>query len=332
MTTAYTLVTSPRHAYPNHPERPARLDQLQLAHFSGLREIPAQPASLEDLLLVHTPEMLDTLKRACDSAPAIVDSAPTFVTPSSWDDALLAAGGVLGCARAIVRGEVGNAFAIVRPPGHHAEPHRAMGFCLFSNAAIAARAVLSAGLRRVAVIDFDVHHGNGTQAALVDEHRAGFFSSHQEGIYPGTGWSTDLPNARGRMINVPLPAGTGDNGFRQMAESLLTAFVRNFHPDMLVISAGYDAHWRDPLASLSMTTNGYYALSQKLAQLAREYCQGRILFILEGGYDPRNVANGIHAGLAALTGQPLPAIQDACPYDEPDVEEWLAEIYKWHFQ
>lgn len=331
MKTAYAIVKAPEHRFPDHPERPDRLGLLHLEPYMDLMELPVAPARMEDLQRVHTAEMLSGLQKACAAAPAIIDHAPTYVTSTSFEDALLASGAVLGCTRAVLQGKAKNAFAIVRPPGHHAEPHRAMGFCLLSNAAIAARAALADGLHRVAVIDFDVHHGNGTQACLVDEHQATFLSTHQEGIYPGTGWVNELPNARGRIVNVPLPSGTGDKGFQQIAERLMTPFVEHFKPELLIISAGYDAHWRDPLASLELTASGYYQISKKLVKLADEFCQGRIVFVLEGGYDSRNVANGIQAGLAALGGHAEPQAQDVCPYDEPDVSEWLNEVYRWHW-
>lgn len=326
MSTVYAYVPSPDHLFPNHPERPGRLDQLRLAQFTGLVELPAEPASAQEVCRAHAPALLEQLQAWCAEGPGIIDHAPTYVTNASFDAALRAVGGTLACTRAVLRGEAQNGFAIVRPPGHHAEPGRSMGFCLLANAAIAAKTALAEGLARVAVIDFDVHHGNGTQACLLEDPRAGFFSSQQEGIYPGSGWLHETADSGGRLVNAPLPEGTGVQGFAHLAEAVIAPFVKKFRPEMLIISAGYDAHWRDPLASLALTAGGYYQLSQRLVSLADEFCNGKILFVLEGGYDPANVANGIHAGLAALMGLPQPAVQDDCPYAEPDIEKRIAEI------
>src|SRR5215211_1062 len=190
MKTGYTFVNSPEHVYPDHPERPARLEILQrrLPAFEA-EWIETKPATHEQIAYVHRPKLVSALEQVCrEQAPAIIDYAPTYVTRSSFDDALLAAGGVITCVDAIVRGEAKNAFAIVRPPGHHAEPDRAMGFCIFNNVAIAARYALAKGMERVAILDYDAHHGNGTQAAFLQEERVAFLSVHQyqPGFYPGT--------------------------------------------------------------------------------------------------------------------------------------------------
>lgn len=332
MTTIYTYVPSPEHRFPEHPERPGRLDALRLQQIPGIEQIPVGPATVTQVARVHHPRMIEQLQLVCSQGPGVIDYAPTYVTPTSFTDALNAAGAALSALRAILEGSARNAFAIARPPGHHAEPGRAMGFCLFNNAAIAAQEALASGLKRAAVIDFDVHHGNGTQAAFLNDPRCGYLSTHQEGIYPGTGWleQADSADKRGRIINLPLPARTGDEGFRQIFEGLIVPFVRTFRPDLLIVSAGYDAHWRDPLASLGLSTAGYAMLSRGLVALAEEHCQGRIVFLLEGGYDADNVANGIRAGFAALMGHPQKEIADACPHPEPRIEARLARTRAWH--
>ena len=205
MTTAYTWAPAPAHEYPDHPERPARLAELEgrLASFHAQR-LEAAPATRDEIARVHAPRMIEAVEAACRAGGGMIDYAPTFVTPTSFDDALLASGGTLGGARAVWAGEAANAFALVRPPGHHAEPARAMGFCLFNNIAIAARDLLARGAGRVLVVDFDAHHGNGTQAAFWNEERLAYLSTHQWGIYPGTGRMDDAPHARGRLVNVPL--------------------------------------------------------------------------------------------------------------------------------
>ncbi len=332
MTTVYTYVLSPEHHFPDHPERPGRLDALALEQVPRIERIPLTPATIAQVARVHHPRMIEQLEAICPQGPGVIDYAPTYVTPTSFTDALNAAGAAISAVRAVLDGSARNAFSIARPPGHHAEPGRAMGFCLFNNAAIATQEALAGGLERAAVIDFDVHHGNGTQAAFLNDPRCGYLSTHQEGIYPGTGWLEEADSAgkRGRIVNLPLPARTGDEGFRQILEGVIWPFAREFQPELVIISAGYDAHWRDPLASLGLSTAGYAMLSRGLVEIAEENCQGRIVFLLEGGYDADNVANGIRAGFAALTGHPQKNISDACPHREPEIEAQLARTRAWH--
>lgn len=332
MTTIYTYVPSREHEFPDHPEHPGRLELLEpLLPSFGAERIEAVRAREEDVALVHPPRMVAAIRTACAEGPGIIDYAPTFVTQTSYEDALLAAGGVLTCARAVMKGDAQNAFAIVRPPGHHAEPDRAMGFCIFSNIAIAAKDLLSKGINRVMVIDYDAHHGNGTQASLWDEDRAGFISTHQWGIYPGTGWLDDAPHARGRLVNVPLPAHAGDETFSRIAHEVFKPMVKSFKPQMLLVSAGFDSHWRDPITSLGLSTHGFYEVSKKLTEMADEFCGGRIVFVLEGGYDPENVANGAASVFDALSHRPLSnEADDKSPYKEADFESRLSEIKKRH--
>ncbi|RIK30700.1 MAG: histone deacetylase [Anaerolineae bacterium] len=335
MTTVYTYVPSPNHIFPDHPERPGRLDVLQprLDSFHA-QLLDSKPASRDEVSLVHKPQLVSTLERVCrEEAPGIIDYAPTYVTPSSFDDALLAAGGVLTCTRAVVRGEATNAFAIVRPPGHHAEPDRAMGFCIFNNVAVAARDAIANGLERVAIIDYDAHHGNGTQAAFLNEERVAFLSAHQfqPGFYPGTGALKDAPHAKKRIVNVPLPAYAGDSVYEQVADRIFKPFVESFKPQMILVSVGFDAHWSDPITSLGLSSAGYFMLAQKVSALAEEFCDGRIVFVLEGGYDPVNVANGAEATFLALTKSPRRnEAGDLSPHKEPDCESRIEEIRKWH--
>ncbi len=332
MTTVFTFVPSPGHEYPDHPERPQRLSLLadQIRNFP-VTPLEFPPATLPEIERVHDPHLVSRLEELCrDQAPAVIDYAPTFITPTSFEAARLAAGGTLGCARAVWAGEAADAFAIVRPPGHHAEPKRAMGFCLFNNIAIAARDLLERGARRVLVVDYDAHHGNGTQAAFWDEPRLAYLSTHQWGIYPGTGRIDEAPHARGRIVNIPLPAYAGDTCFAQIAEQIITPFVHSFQPDMILVSAGFDSHWDDPITSLGLSSAGFYALSKRLVELAQEICRGKIVFVLEGGYNPHNVANGAAAVLAALTGEPFADPGDRAPHREPEIEKMLESIRAWH--
>lgn len=340
MNTAYSFVPSRTHEYSGHPERPGRLDKLETflkSDNAGIEKIDATPATPDQVARVHQPQFIKAIEEVCKEGPGIIDSAPTYITRTSYEDALLAAGGAISCTDAVLHGDARNAFAIVRPPGHHAEPHRAMGFCIFNNIAIAAREALANGMERVMVIDYDAHHGNGTQAACMQDDRFGFISTHQWGIYPGTGWIEDAPQARGRLVNVPLLEFAGDETFERVANEIFVPIVKSFRPQMLFISAGFDAHWNDPITSLGLSTQGFYNISKKLVELAEEYCSGKIVFVLEGGYDPNNVANGAMAVFDALTSSPLPAggcarkdAHDLSPHHEPDHESRIAEIRKWH--
>jgi acetoin utilization deacetylase AcuC-like enzyme len=335
MSTVYTFVRSPNHIYPDHPERPARLDILEprLKSFDA-ELINTEPATREEIGYVHNPTLIATLEKVCrEQAPGIIDYAPTYVTPSSFEDALLAAGGVITCTRAVINNDAKNAFAIVRPPGHHAEPDRAMGFCIFNNVAIGAHHALASGLDRVAIIDYDAHHGNGTQAAFLNEERVAFLSTHQWGIYPGTGRIEDAPLAKKRIVNVPLPAGAGDIAFENVADEIFRPFVENCKPQMIFVSVGFDAHWNDPITTLGLSTAGFLTLARKVIQLAEEHCDGKIVFVLEGGYDPENVANGAMAVFDALTYSRLSedaALHDRNPRKEPDCESRIREVRKWH--
>ena len=334
MNTVYTFVSSPDHVYPEHPERPARLEVLEpkLKSFEA-QLMESRPATPQEVAQVHDPELVAALEKVCrEQAPGIIDYAPTYVTRSSFGDALLAAGGVITCTRAVLDGHADNAFAIVRPPGHHAEPDRAMGFCIFNNVAIAARDALARGLDRVAIIDYDAHHGNGTQAAFLQEERVAFLSAHQfqPGFYPGTGGIEDAPHARKRIVNVPLPARAGDHVYEQVADRIFRPFVESFQPQMILISVGFDAHWSDPITSLGLSTAGYLMLARKVMALAGEYCGGKIVFVLEGGYDPVNVANGAEAVFVAATGKGESETNDGNPYKEPDCESRIEEIRQRH--
>lgn len=339
MKTVYTFVPSPQHGYPDHPERPARLEVLEpkLKSFDAER-IETKPAERDQVAYVHDPRLVSGLEKVCrEQAPGIIDYAPTYVTRSSFGDALLAAGGVVTCARAVLDGDARNAFAIVRPPGHHAEPDRAMGFCIFNNVAIAARDLLAGAegrppLQRVAIIDYDAHHGNGTQAAFLNEERVAFLSVHQyqPGFYPGTGWIEEAPHARKRIVNVPLPARAGDRVYEQVADRIFHPFVKSFQPQMILISVGFDAHWSDPITMLGLSTAGYLMLARQVMALAEDYCDGKIVFLLEGGYDPVNVANGAEAVFVAATGKGESAANDPNPNQEPDCESRIEEIREWH--
>jgi acetoin utilization deacetylase AcuC-like enzyme len=230
----------------------------------------------------------------------------TFVNAGSYEVALLAAGGVNTAVRAVLSDEVDNAFCLVRPPGHHATPDRGMGFCLFNNVAVAARvAQQENGLERVLIVDFDVHHGNGTQDIFFHDPSVLYFSTHEYPFYPGSGhWrETGQWEGNGSTINVPLPPGVGDAGYAEVFGALLWPVAQRFRPQLILASAGFDAHWSDPLADMLLSLTGYARLVSELCAIARTLCDGRIVFALEGGYHLDVLAYGILNTFYALLGE-----------------------------
>jgi len=330
MQTIYSFAPGVDHQIPDHPENPERLKLLDLNSIPGLEAVPFSAASLAEVGRVHTASMLEQLAADCRKGAGIIDSAPTYVTEESFQAALDAAGACLAVTRQVLKGAARNAFALVRPPGHHAEPGRSMGFCLLNNVAIAGLDALAGGVERVMVVDYDAHHGNGTEKAFWSNPRAGYFSTHQENFYPGSGWLEDASHARGRIANFPLPAYSGDACFELIFEKALAPFLRSFQPGLILVSVGFDAHWNDPLTSLGLSTSGYYVFSKSLVELAGELCGGRIVFVLEGGYDPQNVANGVRAVFGALTGIEPPVVWDPSRFPEPDISKRVQAFRQWH--
>jgi acetoin utilization deacetylase AcuC-like enzyme len=272
-----------------HPEMPARLkavlDALSAPGFAALGRREAPQATLADLTRVHPLRFVERLLAAVPEAGHVGIDADTVMCPRSGVAALHAAGAVAAAVDAVMAGEADNAFCAVRPPGHHAEPNRAMGFCLFNNVAIGAlRARHVHNLARVAVVDFDVHHGNGTQACFWDDSDLFYGSTHQWPLYPGTGSSGETGVA-GNIVNVPLPPGAGSQAFRLgMTRTLLPA-LDAFAPQMVLISAGFDAHRNDPLAQLLLDEADYTWATERLLDIARVHAGGRVVSTLEGGYD-----------------------------------------------
>src|ERR1700733_818194 len=272
-----------------HPETPARLkavlDALSAPEFAALDRREAPAAALDDLTRVHPRRFVERLLAAVPEAGHVGIDADTVMSPQSGAAALHAAGAVAAAVDAVVAGEADNAFCAVRPPGHHAEPNRAMGFCLFNNVAVGAlRARAVHGLARVAVVDFDVHHGNGTQACFWDDGSLFYGSTHQSPLYPGTGLSGETGVAD-NIVNVPLPPMSGSQAFRLgMTRTLLPA-LDAFAPQMVLISAGFDAHRNDPLAQLLFEEDDYVWATEQLIEIAGRHAQGRVVSTLEGGYD-----------------------------------------------
>jgi len=334
---AITRVPSPGHTSPGHPESPGRFrffDQILSGPVSdSLVIIDPEPASPDKLESVHLEQYIQSVEEAVKRAPTYLDYGDTYAAPSSFKAALNAAGGTLSVLDQILDGTVDTGFALVRPPGHHATQNSAMGFCLFNNIAIAARHAQIHGLDRVMIIDFDVHHGNGTQDIFDTDPSVLYFSTHQWGIYPGTGHQkeTGRGDGEGSTINVPLPARAGDKSFERVWDEILTASVERFLPNIILVSAGFDAHWDDPLAALQLTTSGYHRLSSRLLELANRFCEKRMLFVLEGGYTPETLADNIHACLHALTQKTLNEDRlGPAPFDEPSVKKLVEEIRDIH--
>ena len=299
-----TFYDAPRHTYPGHPESPQRLrlmrEWLHTPPYPEMVWLDFKPASETEILPVHPQQTLEFIKNASQRGSHEFEPSPSYVTESSYQAALEAAGATLAVSRRILAEGRGHGFAIVRPPGHHAEPDRPMGFCLLNNVAIAAADAIASGLSRVAIIDFDAHHGNGTEAAFWQTPEVGFLSTHEMNLYPGSGRLESASHARGRIINIPLPAFSNTTAFLNLFEQVAGPWLRNFGAELLLVSAGYDAHFSDPLTTLMLDTNGFYQIAQMLTALAKEFCQDRILFVLEGGYDPGALRDNIQACLAAL--------------------------------
>jgi len=255
--------------------------------------------------LVHATEHLDRIAATAGGALQSLDP-DTYTCSRSYEVARLAAGSAEALASTVMRGELDAGFLAVRPPGHHAERDRAMGFCLLNNVAVAAASMLRKGLaRRVAIVDFDVHHGNGTQQIFWESPEVLYLSSHQFPFYPGSGDFLEVGAGRGKglTVNFPLPAGRNDAFFELLYQRLACPILLEFKPDLIVVSAGYDAHGLDPLGGMKMTAEGFGCLSSMLCRVAAETCRRRILFVLEGGYDLKALTASVEATLDAMLGQ-----------------------------
>jgi acetoin utilization deacetylase AcuC-like enzyme len=299
-------------------------------HRAGVVWITPKPALPEEIVRVHAEELVEGIQQVCEREPGIIDYAPTYVTSTSYDDSLLAAGATLDVTRKVMDGEAANGFAIVRPPGHHAEPQRSMGFCIFNNIAVAAQDALERGAERVLIVDYDAHHGNGTQACAWKNEQVAYLSTHQENIYPGSGSIQEASHARRRIVNIPLSSRSGDAAFSHITSHLITPFVQKFQPSLMLISAGFDSYWDDPLTSLGLTTAGFHAISRALVELAGEWSKGRIVFVLEGGYNPVNIAHGVDTVFAALTSSEPGDDPRHSPHREPEFESRVEAVRKFH--
>jgi acetoin utilization deacetylase AcuC-like enzyme len=334
---AYCLTPSPEHDLEGHPENPGRFANLR----ETMGELPAGaafeidplPAPDDAILQVHPDRYLRALEAACTQGPAYVDPAPTYVTQGSLVAARQAAGGSLAVLEQVTTGRAHAGLALVRPPGHHATATRAMGFCLLNNIAVAARHAQRSGIRRVMIVDFDVHHGNGTQAIFEDDPEVLYLSTHEYGIYPGSGALDEIGTGAGAgtTVNVPLYPHCGDRTFHLVVNELIVPLARRFGPEVLLVSAGFDSHWRDPLGQLQLTCAGFHALAKDLTALADELCGGRIVAFLEGGYDPEALPGSVRAVACALAHVPAPPDPlGSGGYLEPDMRPLVDRVRHVH--
>ena len=291
----------------NHVERADRLRAimglLEQEHvLEKLIQFKPRPATVDEIKLAHSHEYISRIEKMAQMGGGWLD-ADTVMSSRSYEVALYAVGGVLTAVDEVLKREVNSAFALVRPPGHHATYWQAMGFCLFNNVVIAAKYALTRhNLDRILIVDYDVHHGNGTQDAFYTVPHVLYFSTHQFPLYPGTGSLSEKgeKGGTGKIINVPLPPGCGDSEFVRVFHEVLAPAARLFKPELILVSAGYDAHWKDMLASMRLSTTGFARLARILKRLADELCQGKIVFTLEGGYHLQALATSVRATLEVL--------------------------------
>lgn len=327
------------HFQPGHPERPERLEALKLAlqqagwweTFPRLEPLRVEP---EVLRRVHTPAYLELLQAACQAQESLDED--TYTTRASWQLALNAAGGAAAVAQAVWRREARCGFALTRPPGHHATRSRGMGFCLLNNIGYAAETLLeSQGAQRLAIVDLDLHHGNGTQDIFWEREEVFYLSIHQSPLFPGDGMLEETGAGPGimRTANFPLPPGSGDQAYSAAMGELVLPLLDRFEPEMLLVSVGFDPHWRDPLGDLLLTVDGYGRQVQALRRWAEKRCSGRIALFLEGGYDlEASNACGL-ATVAALLGQPWQDPLGPAPWKENPAWERILRKAKeiWGF-
>ncbi|XP_044469369.1 histone deacetylase 14-like [Mangifera indica] len=344
----YSVAPAMGHNQESHPESHFRvpaivtaLEEMELtSKFRGSEIIELQnfnPATVDDIASIHARAYVSGLEKAMDWASqrgivVIEGSGPTYATATTFQESLIAAGAGIALIDSVVSTSKSSVdppmgFALIRPPGHHAIPKGPMGFCVFGNVAIAARyAQRVHGLKRVFIIDFDVHHGNGTNDAFYDDADIFFLSTHQDGSYPGTGKIDEAGHGdgEGTTLNLPLPGGSGDVAMRTVFDEVIVPCAQRFKPDIILVSAGYDGHILDPLASLQFTTGTYYMLAANIKQLAKELCGGRCVFFLEGGYNLKSLSYSVADSFRAFLGESSVASK----FDNPAIlfEEPTAKV------
>jgi acetoin utilization deacetylase AcuC-like enzyme len=294
-----------------HPESPRRLKRiyamLETLDQKGLAYISPRMATHEEIALIHERSYIDAIARTSGKASQQLDP-DTVTSPKTYEAACMAVGGLLELADAIQSSEIGSGFALVRPPGHHAERSHAMGFCIFNNIAIASRYLEKQyNLKNILVVDFDLHHGNGTQHSFYKDKSVLYFSTHQYPHYPGTGWYEEIGEGEGSgyTVNVPMSSGMGDEDYVYAFKDVLVPVSEMYKPEMVLVSAGFDTYYNDPLGEMAVTEAGYAAMTRILLDIAKKHCGGKTLFALEGGYDVGGLASSVRAVIAELRGQSL---------------------------
>jgi len=327
-----------KHDQQGHPENAKRLESIifglqEKGLLEKVKHINSRSAEIDEIAICHKKEYVEYVKEFCKKGGGYFDP-DTYSNQNSYTAAATAIGSSIDLVKAVIEGELKNGFALLRPPGHHALANRSMGFCLFGNIAIAAKVALTqSGVSKVAIVDFDVHHGNGTQALVGDDPNILFISSHQYPFYPGTGSIREIGDgeAEGTIVNIPLQAGVGDNGFKSVYKKIVIPLLERFKPELILVSAGYDAHWEDPLANLNLSLTGYNWISRELIKSAEKICNSKIVFFLEGGYNLQVLSDGVANTIRGLLGIELFEDPLGKPNDEePDIERVINELIRIH--
>ena len=319
-----------RHFQYGHPEQPERVEAVrraleQAGWWGAYPQLEALDLPEEILLSVHTGGYLEELQLLCAEGASL--DFDTYTTPASWQLALNAAGGAAAVAAAVWRREAGAGFALTRPPGHHATRQRGMGFCLLNNVALAAEYLVQRmGAKRLAIVDLDLHHGNGTQDIFWERGDVFYISTHQMPLYPGTGYVNEIGSGagEGKTANIPMPPYAGDQAFTHAMQELILPLLDRFQAEMLLVSVGFDTHWRDPLGSLKLSAAVYGELIRELAAWAKVHAMGRIALVLEGGYDLEAMGACAQACTAALLEAPWEDPLGA--YPRPEGTEWRRSL------
>ena len=314
-----------------HPESPARLRVImRKLNKNGLLEtgkcslVEPKPASVEDVELVHETDYIQLVQRVCASGGGLLDIGDTVVSPESFEVALLAVGGAMKAVDLVIAGKFRNAFALVRPPGHHAGPHYALGFCIFNNTAIAATHLLRHfNLERILILDVDAHHGNGTQEIFYDSDKVLYISLHQDPMeFPGTGFLDEVGEGKGLgyTVNIPFPFLINDQIYFKAFNQIVVPIIQQYKPQFILVSTGFDNHYRDPVASLSLSALSYVEIFGKALELASKFCAGKLVAILEGGYSLRFLGRMAAAVIAKMAEIPY-SIRDKRPVAGPGIRK-----------
>jgi acetoin utilization deacetylase AcuC-like enzyme len=314
-----------------HPENPNRLkyvySMLNSIDKEGITYTPPRVATHDEIALIHDPAYIASIAATEGKMQRRLDP-DTVTSPKSYEAACMASGGVLQLADMLISSEIKNGFALVRPPGHHAEKNKAMGFCLFNNIAIGARYLEKKhGLNRILIVDFDLHHGNGTQHSFYEDSSILYFSTHQYPYYPGTGWynETGEGNGKGYTINIPLSYGMGDDDYEYAFREVLVPIADRYKPEAVLVSAGFDSYHNDPLGGMAVTEGGFATMTRILLEVAKKHCNGKVLCALEGGYDLSGLTTSVKAVTMELKGTPIyTPDKDTSPSNE--MKETLGKV------